>query len=318
MRWPYLFRKEEAYGQRHLFTAYLRRLRECVRQAAERRGRPIHFLVRVPDTLDLGLSMGVDLRTWLAEGLVDLVVVGAGYNPSDTPWDDIAVEARRCGVPALATVRSSGEPPHYSGDATDLYYRKLRAATLRAYRRGAVGLELFNYFYHLPYYEGGVGGSGAGTGFEFTRDIRDPDRLAQLPRTYEFSRQSAVDHIYGHACFPGQLPATIGRSEDGLEHLFTLDVPERLPAGARVRLWLQAVDLGHEHELGLTWNGRPLPFDLERDWRRRGSINLGEAMLDLRPEDVVQGENRLGLCLRRRPAELDHFVTLSHALLHID
>jgi hypothetical protein len=318
MRWPYLFRKEEAYGQRHLFTAYMKRLRACVQEAARRRGRPIHFLLRVPDTLDLGLRMGMDIRTWLAEGLLDLVIIGAGYNPFDTPWDDIAAEARRYGVPALATVRSLGEPPHYGGDAADLYYRKLRAATLRVYKRGAVGLELFNYFYHLPFYQGGVGGSGAGTGFEFTRDIRDPERLRRLPRTYEFSRQSAVDYIYGHACFPGQLPSTIGRSEDGLAHLFTVDIPERIPASTQVRLWLQAVDLGHEHELELSWNGRPIPFDVEDDWRRKGSTNLGEATFLLRPEDVAEGENRLGLCLRRRPAELDHFITLNYALLHVD
>ena len=85
MRWPYLFRYEEAYGQRHLFTEYLGRLRSAVREAAARRGRPIHFLVRVPDTLELAVRMGLDLRTWLAEGLVDLVVIGAGYNPFDLP-----------------------------------------------------------------------------------------------------------------------------------------------------------------------------------------------------------------------------------------
>ncbi|MEW6752072.1 MAG: hypothetical protein AB1505_13995 [Candidatus Latescibacterota bacterium] len=318
MRWPHLFKQEEAYAQRHLFTAYMQRLRACVQEAAGRRGRPIHFVARLPETLDVGLRMGLDIRAWLEQGILDLVVIGAGYNPFGTPWAEIAGEAGRHGVPALVTIRSMGEPPHYGGDVVELYYRRLRAGALRAYRHGAAGLELFNYFYHLPFYEGSVGGPGAGTGFAFTHDIRDPQRLAALPRTYECSRQFSLDYIYGHACFPGQLPCSIGRAEDGLSHVVTLDIPERLPDDARARLWLQLVDLGHEHELEVSWNGRPLPFDLERDRRRRGSTNLAEVTFALSPAQVVQGENRLGLRLLHRPAELDPFITLSHALLHVD
>ena len=318
MRWPYLFRYEEAYGQRHLFTAYLRRLRDTVRAAAAGRGRPIHLFARVPDTLELGARMGLDLRTWFAEALVDLVVIGAGYNSFDLPWDEISGEARRWGIPALATVRSSGEPPHYSGDSTALYYRKLRAAAMRAYARGVRGFELFNYFYHLPFYRGGVGGSGAGTGTAFVAELRDPERLRALPRTYELSRQSAVDYIYGHATFPAQLPCTVGRADDGLGPALSLDVPEQLPADADVELWLQLVDLGHEHRLEVSWNGAVLPFDVERDWTQRGSLNLGEVRFGLPAGWVRRGENRLGLRLLERPPQLDHFITLAYGLLHVD
>jgi hypothetical protein len=200
----------------------------------------------------------------------------------------------------------------------DLYYRKLRAATLRAYARGVAGMELFNYFYHLPFYKGAVGGSGSGTGFAFTRELRDPLRLASLPRTYEFSRQMGLEYVYGHAYFPGQLPCSIGRAEDGLGPTLSLDVPEQVPAGTGVRLWLQLIDLWHEHELEISWNGQVLPFDLERDWNRYGSNSLGDLELSLPASLVRQGENRLGLRLLKRPANLDHFITLNHALLHVD
>ncbi len=318
MRWPYLFRYEEAYAQRHLFTAYLQQLREVVRQAATHRGRPIHLLARVPDTLEAAARMGLDLPAWFSRGLIDLVVIGAGYNSFDLPWDQIAGAARQHGIPALATVRSSGEPTHCDLDPVVLYQRKLRAATLRAYHHGVQGLELFNYFYHLPFYRHGVGGHGTGTGLGFAADVRQPAQLERLPRTYEFSRQCAVEFIYGHATFPGQLPCTVGRGDDGLGPVLVLEVPEAIPADAGVTLWLQLIDLGHEHQLEVTWNGRLLDVEVERDWQRRGSLNLGDLSVRLDPGQVQRGENRLGLCLRQRPAALDGFITLQFALLHID
>ncbi|MCC7262010.1 MAG: hypothetical protein IT369_05725 [Candidatus Latescibacteria bacterium] len=318
MRWPYLFKREEAYAQRHLMTDYIASLREVVRDAARRRGRPIHFLVRLPDTVEGALRMGIDGKAWLERGLLDLIIIGAGYNAADAPWDEWGDLAARHGVPVLATLRSSGEPPHYPGDPVELYYRKLRAATLRAYQRGAAGLELFNYFYHLPFYQGTVGGSGSGTGFEFTRDLMDRQRLAGLPRTYEVSRQMGLEFVYGHAYFPGHLPCSIGRAEDGLGPTLTLDLPEEVPGDTTVRLWLQLTDLWHEHELEITWNGTVLPFEVEEGWNRYGSRSLGHLELPVPAPLLRRGENRLGLRLLQRPANLDHFITLYHALLHLD
>jgi hypothetical protein len=317
MRFPYLFKKQEAYGQRHLFTDYMKRIRTCIGEAADRRGRPIYVGARLPDTIDLALRMGIDINAWLAEGILDFVIIGAGYNSFGVPWEDIGGAARRAGAHVIGTVRSMGMPPAYEGDKKELYYRQIRAAAIRAYDRGVAGFELFNYFYHMPFY-GSVHGPGGGTGYAFTADMREPHRLRSLPHTYEASREVRVDYIYGHAVSKGQLPCTIGRSEDGLAHTFTIDVAERIPRGAKVKLWLQLIDLWHEHELDIAWNGKPLPFHVERDWHRKGSLNAGEISLPLKPADIKEGENRLSLKLVKRPANLDHFITLNWAMLHID
>lgn len=61
------------------------------------------------------------------------------------------------------------------------------------------------------------------------------------------------------------------------------------------------------------------PITIEKtDWNRKGSLNLGDVSLDLAHGDVKEGENRLSLRLLKRPANLDHFITLTYALLHVD
>ena len=210
-----------------------------------------------------------------------------------------------------------GIPRSYEEDKTELYYRQIRAAAIRAYEHGVAGFELFNYFYHMPFY-GSVHGPGSATGYAFTADMRDPRRLKSLPRTYQASREVQVDYIYGHAVSKVQLPCTIGRSEDGLAHTVTVEVAEQIPRQAKVNLWIQLIDLWHEHQLDIAWNGKKLPFQLESDWHRKGSLNVGEIVLPLKPADVNEGENRLSLKLVERPGNLDHFITLDHAMLHID
>ena len=316
MRFPYLFKQHEAYAQRHLMTAYMKQIRACVDEAAQRRGRPIHMAARVPDTMGQAVQMGIDLEAWLAEGIMDLLIIGAGYCPFGTPWDDIALPARKAGVPALATVRG-GAAAYYEGDATDLYYRTIRGMSLRAYEHGANGFELFNYFYHMPFYKR-MSHPPSGSGFDFTADMRDPGRLKRLGRTYAASGNASGNFIYGHAAFQGELPCTIGRSEDGLAHTATIEVPEPIPASSKVKLQIQLTDLWHEHELALAFNDRWWTVDVETQWRRVGSMNIGDLSYDLKPAEVNKGENRLSLKLLKRPANLDHFITLNDVMLHID
>ncbi len=92
----------------------------------------------------------------------------------------------------------------------------------------------------------------------------------------------------------------------------------QVPPEAKVTLWLQLIDLWHEHELALSWNGAWRTVDLEKDWHRKGSSNVGEMSFSLRPQDVKTGDNLLSLKLLKRPANLDHFITLNWVLLHID
>ena len=89
IRFPFLFPRAEAHAQRHVMTAFVRRIRDLTKEQAARRGRPIFLSARVPSTVELSLRVGIDLPFWLKEGLLDMVVIGGGYLPFSTPWKDI-------------------------------------------------------------------------------------------------------------------------------------------------------------------------------------------------------------------------------------
>lgn len=324
LRFPIFFLESEAYGQRHLMTDFVASIRQCVRQAGERRKRAIPLAVRIPDTVEAAVRAGIDTPEWIRRGLADAVIISGGYCPFDTPWAEVAGLARAAGIPAFACL-SHGQlnkvPRGYAHDREELLSRKIRAAAYRAEAAGVQGFELFNFFYMCEYYRNDPVGQGAGygRGLAFTHELSDAERLRASSKTYEVSQALPSDVCFAHAnaAWPGQLPCTIGLSEDGLAHSFTFDVADDLngPRG-QASLWLQFVDLWVEDELEILFNGKPLSFTFDGYWKTQ--TNLGDLTVALSIRDVRKGENRLALQLKSRPSGLPPYLTLNWALLHVD
>ena len=73
-RRPHFFKPDEAVANRHLLTDMLAQIRAVARQAAESRGQTVEVICRVwPDISDCE-NLGMDVRTWVAQGLVDTLV----------------------------------------------------------------------------------------------------------------------------------------------------------------------------------------------------------------------------------------------------
>ena len=69
-------------------TDLVRRIRRAADEAGQRRGRPLLLAIRAPMTVEKGLFIGLDLETWLAEDLVDLLI--AGDDPNSTMTESFA------------------------------------------------------------------------------------------------------------------------------------------------------------------------------------------------------------------------------------
>ena len=87
IRHPVLFKslfegKEITKEQVALLTSFIRRIRRRMDEIGEARGRPLLISARTPDDLQLSLGIGLDLRTWMQEGLLDLLIWGAAILPS--------------------------------------------------------------------------------------------------------------------------------------------------------------------------------------------------------------------------------------------
>lgn len=125
-----------------MMTDLVRRTREMTEREGLRRGRPILIAIRVPDSLEYCRGIGLDVETWLHEGLVDLLV-GTCYFRLN-PWEYLIDLGHRYGVPvypSLSESRVQGET-RFSRNSLESY----RARALGAWTAGADGIYLFNYF----------------------------------------------------------------------------------------------------------------------------------------------------------------------------
>lgn len=157
-------------------TELMRRIRTMTEQTGRQRGRPILLAVRVPDSVEYCRHIGIDLERWLADGLVDLLVV-SGYTQLNC-WEYSVQLGHRYGV----KVYPSLDEPRIRDEAA----RKLRGS-LAAYRgralnvwsAGGDGIYMFNYFNPRS---------------PLWRELGDPETLRKLDRYY-FSSVRGPGHM---------------------------------------------------------------------------------------------------------------------------
>ncbi len=129
-------------AERAMLTDFMRRVRAMTEQVGLRRGRPLLVAIRVPDSVGFSRDMGFDLETWLAEGLVDVLITTCYFRLN--PWTYSVELGHRYGVvvyPCLSDSRVVGES-RFRRASIESY----RARAANAWAAGADGIHLFNYF----------------------------------------------------------------------------------------------------------------------------------------------------------------------------
>lgn len=189
-RHAFLFRcsgQGQPCGQRELeqLTGLIRRIRVMTEATGQKRGRPILLAVRVPDSVEYCRFIGIDLESWLREGLVDLLVV-TGYTQLN-PWEYSVALGRRHGV----KVHASLDEPRLRDEAARESRASLaayRGRALNAWDAGADGIYLFNYFDPAS---------------PLWRELDSPGKLRQLEREYYVSIRGAGAMPVPHQPFIG-------------------------------------------------------------------------------------------------------------------
>lgn len=67
------FPREKARAGMPLMTKLLRDVRKKLDQMAREKGRPFYLFVRIPPSIESCLVAGLDIETWIKEGLVDMI-----------------------------------------------------------------------------------------------------------------------------------------------------------------------------------------------------------------------------------------------------
>lgn len=135
---PWYFKEDGKPQNAALMTDMVRRVRALLDDVAKQRGRPQYLHVRVIPPIDTCYARGLDVRTWVAEGLVDAITPGCGYMTMTqdlSPWLELVQGEPVWVYPAMN---------HWNTLEVTRAWAKLM------WQRGAHGLYLFNWG-HLLY-----------------------------------------------------------------------------------------------------------------------------------------------------------------------
>lgn len=158
----YLF-KSVAYGARasqkelNMMTDLIERIRIMTEKEGLKRGRPILLAIRVPDSVEYCEGVGIDLKRWLSDGLVD-IVIGSGYFRLN-PWKYLVKLGHKYKVQVYAGLSESrvageGKLKRRAG----LTYR---ARAMDAWQAGVDGIYVFNEYNASKPYLSEIGDSNS-------------------------------------------------------------------------------------------------------------------------------------------------------------
>ena len=254
---PFIARREIPEHTETL-TEWIREIRAVCNRAATDQGRTKRLVIRIAGTLEGNKSMGMDLETWIREGLVDAVIampVTHGYEAGTSELKKVVKAAKGTSVSVLAGL--SGDPKH----SREIHY----AAAVNAYAVGAQGV-LFHTYYpgerRYPYDDAAAAA---------IRFMGYPDVLAHKNKRFRIMSNLKPETAPKYKV-PWQLPVELAQGEEGRE--VYLEVSDDVQAKARAgELWscelrVMLEHLMHTDEVRLWWNGKEVPAEAQRkaDW----------------------------------------------------
>ena len=184
-RHPWYFKLGEEQRNMPLMTRLIRRARRRFDEIGRERGRPMLLGVRVLGNIETCRNAGLDIETWLAEGLIDRLSIGGQYENACTGAEELIRLGHRHGVPVYPSFRcdsplfgmglhKGGEPPA-SPEA-------MRGHAANLWNAGADGLYLWNYHYIRTSKH--PRGRPRPEDYRYLSEIGDRNRLARLDKIF--------------------------------------------------------------------------------------------------------------------------------------
>ena len=213
-----------------IMTSFTRRVRQHLDEVAVRHGRPLLLAVRVPDTCELARNVGLDVKTWLKEDLLDILVAGGGYGLFTLPVAEWTAVAHRYDVPVYPCI-NQGPARNISQGAL---LEGVRAMAANWYRAGADGVYTFNLFAPFDDLYGETLAATRREVYACLNEIGDPTTLVRKNKL--FSVDGMVYHHYTFITSKTPLPLSLTAEK---VHRVSLLVGDDVEAAAREKILAQ-------------------------------------------------------------------------------
>ena len=280
-----------------LMNQLMRDIRQMTEAEGLRRSRPILIAARCLEDLELSTNSGLDVQTWLAEDLVDILSMAYGTEHTP-PIYSVTRLAERYDVPVYPIINSGDMT---TVDSTADHGKRRgnlpvwRADALNKYEQGAAGLQTFNLF---------------DPNLEQWRQLGEPELLRSLDRTYVWyyspCQRKGRDTFGALRVTRHRWPVTVGAN--GCEPM-PLYVGEDLSApdlGDRPRtltLRVRAQYLSRRHEMSIAANGVSLTLSRAAPQLAEAPCEIWLQYEDLNPNLFNKGENLVTAALKHQTAE---------------
>ncbi|MCK4849738.1 MAG: hypothetical protein KAT11_00230 [Phycisphaerae bacterium] len=241
-----------------IMTSFHQRIRQITDEAGARRGRPILLAVRVPDTLELSMNIGLDVQTWLKKDLVDILIAGGGYAPFTLPVEEFVKVAHQYSVPVYPCINRQA-PQQEQEVSGGTITEGIRAVAANWYRAGADGIYFWNLGTPFEYK----------TGYDLIRtrqrcyvcldEVGDPKML--IGKDKLFCVDDWVLSYYTHISSRPPLPVTL---QPGVSQRVPFVVGDDIEAAARsglpakLKLWIKFRGPARREALVFRLNGKLL------------------------------------------------------------
>ena len=237
------FRQSEIEKNTPLLTEFMGDVRALLDRIGERRGERLMLAARVHPREDANLSVGMDVRSWIREGFVDVVVVNYGGFQFDQDTDHawIADEAHKSGALVYSHLGRTPYDDRHHDPTIEMY----RAAASNHVAAGADGIYLSSLDW--PHTE---------REYLTMRELSDPDIYARKNKHYVKAQQESDPYALER-----HLPIVL---EEGVTASVPIAVSDDVDSARadneleRATLRVRIVQTGMEDKLTFKFNGATL------------------------------------------------------------
>jgi len=327
LRSPGYFPKDRIEEGKELLNSLMKQLRALADEAARKKGRSQGLAVRVPSHEPGCAETGLDWRTWVKEGWIDVLTASCFQSAEHEADLSAFVEGcRGSGTKVLWCVESTAGFPNVEFDRT-LYYggrpngpsiEHYRGMALSAYEQGVAGLYFFNLHFAFERYATYPDAS-------FLHELHDPEGIRGRDHTYLVSRQTHDSHTrFYKSASQRPLPRTLTAEQPACSFSITVGADlkqaaaERRLRSAPLRLLLSGLTPGDE--IAVLWDGKELAGGFEpalaagvwEQWSGRHSWVADLVQLGRAPG---RGRHECTVRVRRRNPEVEGGIVVDGAEL---
>ncbi len=269
IRMPVFFKPGQIEKNIPTMTGFVGEIRAMLDRIGQQRGRPYPLAVHVPDAPKYCLRCGLDIATWLAEDLVDLVVMGTAYRPHAQRYGAFADLCHSHGVPVYPCFNVSSIAPDNSIEGGHVIER-FRGRLSAIWSEDVDGIQLFNLF------GSAMSGGESGPLDELDR-VGGPEKLVGLDKLYEAGtfgvwtdREILAD--------PPQRPRVVDREPVTFKVGDPLDSVARAGKLAQLRLEVRVSEMLEEESVCIKLNGTPVQITGHREEPRTEPLHVGASV----------------------------------------